>query len=643
MRKLCHIKSIAVLLVITCIFTTASFAQYLRQDEVIASYLYNFAKHITWPEQNQLDAIHIGIYQPINPLLAQQLATHFKGARIHEKPVIVSTITSVKALSQLQLVYIEESHNQKLEQLYEQISGNSVVLITRNHTDKQLVMINLYNTKDNRILFEVNKANILNHGLGVSSDIILNGGTEIDVAALYKEGQASLVKMQKQLRERENRFLELQKGVEKLRNKNERLNSNLRSLQHTIATSQRRITDQNALIDQQKETLKQTNIERERLHLEVEHQTNQLSSRQLQLDNISNEITDREKTLEKLNKTLISQRSRIIELGNTIATQGLILNNLIAIAIFGVILIIVAVWAYINKKRDAEALEERGKDLQIARDKLAIEKVKAEKANQAKSEFLSLMSHELRTPLQAIIGYADVVIEELKIEGLDYTSDLERVINNSERLLRLINSVLDLAKIESGRMDLHLAPVDLEALAADAIANVRPQCDEKQLSLVVKADNGGKLPIADGEKLLHILLNLLGNACKFTDSGSIKLIVAHVRDEIFISVKDTGSGIALKQLPHVFERFQQADSSATRRHQGSGLGLAISKQFCELMGGTISVSSKPQMGTTFTLRIPLPIQMRVPAQNTGGDNAMEVEHPYGTHNSAHRQSEITAQ
>lgn len=617
MRKLLHIKSLVVLSVITFAFATASFAQSLRQDEVIASYLYNFAKHVSWPEQNKLDAIHIGIYYPQNPLLTQQLAAHFKGARIHKRPIAVSTVTNTKALSQFQLLYIEEGNDRTLEQIYEKINGHPVVLVTRNQSDKQLVMINLYNSSDNRILFEVNKANMLNHGLNVSSDIILNGGSEIDVAALFKEGQASLVKMQKHLRERESRFLELREGVENLRNKNEQLNANLRNLQHTIAKSQRRITEQNALIIQQKATLKQTNIERAHLQREVEDQTLRLSSRQQQLNNISDKIVDREKTLETLNKTLLRQRSHIIELGDTLATQALILNNVIAVAILGVILVFVAVWAYINKKRDAEELEEQGKDLQIARDKLALAKVKAEEANQAKSEFLSLMSHELRTPLQAIIGYADVVIEELRIEGLDsYTSDLERVINNSDRLLRLINSVLDLAKIESGRMDLNLGPVDLEALSADAIANIRPQYEEKQLTLAVKASNGDSRPIADGEKLLHIMLNLLSNACKFTDCGTIELTAEHVNNEIFISVNDTGSGISAEQLPHVFERFQQADSSATRRHQGSGLGLAISKQFCELMGGTISVTSKPQWGTTFTLHIPLPVQENTPPLNT---------------------------
>jgi len=590
-------------------FSQHGLAESLRQDEVIASYLYNFAKHITWPDQQSLKQINIGVYNPQDAQLTRKLRNHFSGARVNQLPFNVKEIQRISNDIDVQLLFVGENKSSEIEHIYQQINSRPIVLVTLNQPNKQLVMINLVNTPDYRILFEVNKANLLSHGLKVSSDIILNGGTEIDVAALFKEGQASLIKLQQQLREREKRFNQLQSGIEKLFTENKDLNKKLTELRRSIAKSSHQISAQQALIDQQQQTLNLNNQERARLEEEVSRQTQQLESRQFLLNDISQQIAIREKTLEQLNETLLRQKSKINELDNTIATKDLILNNLIIVALLGSILIIVTIWAYISKKKDAEKLEERRKALQIAGEKLAYAKARAEEANQAKSEFLSLMSHELRTPLQAIIGYADVVIEDLRIEGLDnYTNDLERVINNSERLLRLINSVLDLAKIESGRMDLNLEPVNLESLAMDAIANIRPQCEEKKIAVSAHAWNGDQLPIADREKLLHIILNLLSNACKFTDNGSIKLFVEHKNDQIFISVSDTGTGISKEQLPYVFDRFKQADSSTTRSHQGSGLGLAISKQFCELMGGTIEVNSDLNRGTTFTIQIPLPIE-----------------------------------
>ena len=596
-------------LLVWAVWAQSAITQVFSHDEITASYLYNFSKNVTWPNEGSLDAITVGVYRPTNTQLTGQLRAHFRSAILRGLPLKVRDIHSINSLNGIQILLIEEENNPLVEELNDELSSRPILLVTNNYRNRQLVMINLISTDDNHIRFEVNKANMIVQGLDVKPEIILNGGSEIDVAQLFREGQASLVKIQQKLRIREEKLSNMEKGVRALKTENDTLNTTLTKIQSDIQKSQQLILTQRSLINEHKATLHQTDIARQALESEVIEQTRQLNSRQFLLDDISAKIANRETQLHELNDTLIKQKSRIIELDDRIATQGVVLNNLIALVLLGVVLVAVTIWAYTNKRRDAERLEAHSHDLQIARDKLAIAKAKAEEANRAKSEFLSLMSHELRTPLQAIIGYADVVIEELRMEGLEqYTSDLNRVISNSERLLRLINGVLDLAKIEAGRMTLSLSQVNLESITSDAIANVRPQCDEKQLALAVVTDNGDNFPVADEEKLLHIILNLLSNACKFTNTGVVKIVSEHRKNQIYISVQDTGSGIKPEQIPHVFERFQQADSSETRQHQGSGLGLAISKQFCELMGGKISVSSELNMGSTFTVSIPLPIQ-----------------------------------
>lgn len=244
----------------------------------------------------------------------------------------------------------------------------------------------------------------------------------------------------------------------------------------------------------------------------------------------------------------------------------------------------------------------------MARDRLAVAKRKAEDANQAKSEFLSLMSHELRTPLQAIIGYTEVVIEELRLANdEDHIKDLARVISNSERLLKLINGVLDLAKIESGRMDLDLTEVKLSSLLDEALDVVRPLLEKNSIRLLVDVDDGELLPKADPEKLLHILINLLGNAVKFAPNGRVRIKAYHQPKRIYISVSDTGIGIPADQQAAIFDPFKQADSGTTRKFQGSGLGLSITRQLCELMGGSIHVESAPGAGAKFVVEIPLPV------------------------------------
>jgi signal transduction histidine kinase/ActR/RegA family two-component response regulator len=306
--------------------------------------------------------------------------------------------------------------------------------------------------------------------------------------------------------------------------------------------------------------------------------------------------------------------------------------------VLGILLIIAIFIGYTTKRRDNQRLAAHSQDLQIAKDRLAIAKRKAEDASQAKSEFLSLMSHELRTPLQAIIGYTEVVIEELRLDNdLHHISDLTRVISNSERLLKLINGVLDLAKIESGRMELDLTEVKLSSLVAEAVGTIAPLFEKNSIKVNVDVNDGAFLPIADPEKLLHILINLLGNASKFAPHGMVTVKAFHESTRIYISVADTGIGLSPEQQVHIFDAFRQADSSTTRKFQGSGLGLSITRQLCEMMGGSIHVESQLGVGANFIVDLPLPIEPKQivgdseSGSNTDVDSQAENANESGHH------------
>jgi signal transduction histidine kinase/CheY-like chemotaxis protein len=230
----------------------------------------------------------------------------------------------------------------------------------------------------------------------------------------------------------------------------------------------------------------------------------------------------------------------------------------------------------------------------------------AEQANRAKSSFLANMSHELRTPMNAIIGYTEMLLEDSTDESTQ--QDLKRIRGAATHLLALINDVLDLSKIEAGRMTVHYEDVDGPALVEDIATTVQPLVDANHNRLIIRLDPSFGTIHTDVTKVRQSLLNLLSNASKFTDRGTITLDV-HVEPRsdarwVTFSVTDTGIGMTPEEMGKLFREFSQADASTTRKYGGTGLGLAISRTFCRLLGGDISVQSTPGQGTTFKILIP---------------------------------------
>ncbi|TSD87279.1 response regulator [Mycobacterium sp. KBS0706] len=256
---------------------------------------------------------------------------------------------------------------------------------------------------------------------------------------------------------------------------------------------------------------------------------------------------------------------------------------------------------------DITELKAREAQLGELVDRLADARDQATHATLAKSRFLANMSHELRTPLNAIIGLAEMLAEDAADQALtEFGEPLDRILRAGRHLLELINDVLDLSKIEAGRLDLHEEEIDLAALVADLAGAAQPLADRNGNRLVVERPAGLGAMRTDQTRLRQIILNLLSNACKFTEGGTVTLAVARDAEEGWIRfrVSDTGIGMTRDQLGRLFQEFTQADSSTTRKYGGTGLGLAISQRLAALMGGTIAVESEPGIGTSFTVRLP---------------------------------------
>jgi GAF domain-containing protein/DNA-binding response OmpR family regulator len=269
----------------------------------------------------------------------------------------------------------------------------------------------------------------------------------------------------------------------------------------------------------------------------------------------------------------------------------------------------------IHNARLFRELEDKGRQLEIA--------------SRHKSEFLAHMSHELRTPLNAIIGYSEMLQEEAEdLEAGGLVPDLMKINAAGKHLLELINDVLDLSKIEAGKMELYLETFSVPDLVQDITAVVRPLAEKKANRLEVCCDEGPATMRADLTKVRQALFNLLSNACKFTEAGTVSLTVTRepteTGDWLAFAVGDTGIGMTPQQMGRLFQEFAQADAAVARTYGGTGLGLALSRRLCRMMGGDITATSQAGRGSTFTIRLPADVPDPKPAPHVKASAAAET-------------------
>jgi signal transduction histidine kinase len=288
------------------------------------------------------------------------------------------------------------------------------------------------------------------------------------------------------------------------------------------------------------------------------------------------------------------------------AMQGLGLVSTIAAALY------VAMMALYYAKIQASQIELESEMRQHMATAAALRQATedAERAGAAKAEFLAKMSHELRTPLNAVIGYSQILLEDAEDEGdSESIADLNKIHSAGQHLLKLVNEILDLSKIEAGKMELDLEETDITALLSDIVDAVKPAASNNGNEVFCSLDPDLGTALCDPTKFRNMAGQLLDNAAKFTQHGRVELVAERqcdgTRDDLVVHVIDTGIGIAPDQITHLFEKFAVADDSSTSKYGGTGLGLALSQKLCKLMGGEVSVESNLGEGSRFTIRMPL--------------------------------------
>lgn len=288
------------------------------------------------------------------------------------------------------------------------------------------------------------------------------------------------------------------------------------------------------------------------------------------------------------------------------AMQGLGLISTVAAALY------VAMMAlyYAKVQTSQGELEGEMRQHMATASALRLATIEAERAGAAKAEFLAKMSHELRTPLNAVIGYSQILLEDAEDEGdVEAIADLGKIHGAGQHLLKLVNEILDLSKIEAGKMELDLQEIVLADLLNEIAVESEPAAVKNGNSILCKIDPNLGSPLCDASKFRSMVGQLIDNAVKFTQNGKVELVAERLQgdptDELLVHIIDTGIGIAPDQISDLFEKFTVVDDSSTSKYGGTGLGLALSQKLCRLMGGDIFVESEVGRGSRFTVRIPL--------------------------------------
>ncbi|MBU0473927.1 MAG: DUF4154 domain-containing protein [Bacteroidetes bacterium] len=761
------------------LFLTNTNTQQLQRNEIISAYLYNFAKNIQWQNEDLIKEFHFLVIGRDESLI-KSLQSLSKTYTLRNKPIIVSASESLNNVTNVQLIFVTKDSENKLVEIFDKIEGENILLVSDGYKDKQLIMINFKEMANETVQFEINRANIINQHLRIMEDIIFWGGTEVDVAYLYKQGQQSLRKLQKQAEVLENKLLQLESTIDLktkqiqqqkdnlakhnskiseqqiildkqsnlLKNSENNLSKQIEKIeeqQKIFDIKSQELEDQKEALERGKELLSELNANINKQNSQIEKQTKVLAEqgktisrqqdymyllviiiilvillvfviyrgyknkqglskilvqkvkeRTRELKKLNEELEERvkertlelQKSIEELNITTKSIKETNLELVKEIETRKIIEEKLTtsekqleSILSFAPILVyinnIAGQYIFVNKefeklmevtfeevvnKTDLELFSKERAERNIAQNQKVIStkqpqifenasqkkggtryfvdilfplldsnneiyatcgwslditdrkvseqilleaKERAESADRLKSAFLATMSHELRTPLNSIIGFTGILMkgvagplndEQLKQLGMAKGS--------AHHLLDLINDVLDISKIEADQLVVTFTKFNFNKMLQKVFLTFQPIAKNKNINLELIISDEDIEISSDERRVSQIFLNLINNAVKFTDKGSIKVDCQVTDKNIITKIIDSGIGISCKDMDKLFKPFSQVDIGLTRNHEGTGLGLSISKKLTEKLNGTISVESEVNVGSIFTVILP---------------------------------------
>jgi signal transduction histidine kinase/FixJ family two-component response regulator len=609
-----------VLMVFMAVFLIYRLDGELRQRHIlIAQFLMQFCVNTEWIDENKFEYFHILLITDDN-LLFQYLKEQTDNKVLRKIPLKVSRADSLKTPKGIHLIYVGKDKEDAVPGILESIKGKEALLVTDNYPNLDSSMINIFDTPNSKVQYELNKTNLEKQKIKIRSKLFVYARDREKLATMFQETQDNLAA-------KENKILELQQQLDSLNKKIQQSKNEFKIKEDKIAGLQVEITNLQKLLNSQKTELRQQQENLRKQQETMIEQTRKSKSQKTLIEIQKDQIKGHNKTLraqeEKIKEQIREIQTREATLkqqGATISTQKNVLYLMGTVTFLVFALIITIFRGYRNKQRANRRLEEKRDKLQqtldmlrFTKNQLEVAKNAAEAANRAKSEFLSNMSHELRTPLNSILGYSQLIRRRASCSDSDLKG-LDIILNSGNHLLRLINEILDLSKVEAGKMDIQYSNFSLPNLLKDIIDIMNIQAQKKGIQF--KHEFTGDLPqyvSGDPKRLDQVLLNLLGNAFKFTDKGSVSFTVSWLKEStstepaqktsssrkrIRFMVSDTGPGIPKEKHEEIFSAFTQVGDTE-RKSGGTGLGLTISRELVQLMGGQLQVTSKLNKGSSF--------------------------------------------
>lgn len=653
----CALGTVFSLLVIL-LFSSPSFSSdYYSREAIISSYLFNFSKYITWPNAKDGAPMVISIPCGSYPLLESEFEKMALSAS-SEGVNLKFSHGSFGTLKNADIVYIPKSCVSELDTINEKTNGMPTLVVTDGSTVKKKIMINFTALESGGISFEIHRPNILNKGLKVSPELIFIGGSEIDVASLYRDNLEYTETLKEKINNNDLELKALKESVEsikkvvvKARREVDRQKAKIKSQEEILEEQGRKILSQKI---NYKELLAGMDVAKKEL---LEYRASVVEYEEVLRNNLSI-IGEQDARVKALNDSIASNEGILnsqealidsrgekidqLENQNTRLRFFIISSVIILLFILFLLLSIVAinrsrVKAYSDLTKSNNSLKEANDDLQRIQSELNDAKKSADNANYQKSIFLANMSHEIRTPMNGIIGMVQLLSIQPDQTHLqkDYT---DKIGSSAQSLLKIINDILDFSKVESGEVILEEIPFLLDDVFYNLNSTVEFISKSKGVNVTFnqRPDTPEKLT-GDPVRLGQILVNLVNNAIKFSPGGSVEVgvrpdlseiiasdeVICDLRErceqagvdcssnlgeavksqKLLFTVTDNGIGITEKQQTKLFKSFSQVDSSTTRMYGGTGLGLAISKQLVELMGGDIWVESREGAGSTFSFTV----------------------------------------
>ncbi len=608
----------SLLLLFLCLPSAIAYNQVRGYEDVVSAYIYLLSKNTRWPNEDSIKQFNIVLLEEGNRI-SETLKRMAGDLLINGIPIKVTHVSDIASLNRhgIQVLYVSRKYSHKLETILEAIGPEEPVLVISNEAqDRAHIMINLYRDRKNRIRIQINQENISARGLKVNRKIVLTGEEEVGVSKLF---DASIEKM----KEQEKRFeklrslnLELARQVRDftsriadLKKEIETKNRELDQATARLSRMEKRIDAQESLLAKAREEIsqKQEEIEKkeQELHALKQEYTRQKEKFRTQLSKLHQQkeliskraeiLSRQQRNIRALDRKIADQEKRLREQEQTMRRQNIMIKkqsttlSLLLLVVFLLLAFAVYVW---HSKKAYERLNKA----------LARAKNDAEYANRSKTAFLANMSHELRTPLNAILGFSELLLNEKGIASA-YRETIKIIYKSGAFLLMLLDDVLDLARVEAGKINIEKRPLDIRSLCRDAVAMIKDRAAEKGVEIkIVEQDRIPGCIRGDSSRIRQVILNYLTNAVKYAPSGEIILEISTKDNILHISVTDQGPGIAPEEIEKIFEPFVQTGEASDKT--GTGLGLAITRQIVQAMGGRTGAESIPNNGSRFWAEIP---------------------------------------